>query len=75
MARFAAVTAAKAFLLPNGQAGSWNCCESGHPYAFQDDDGRYYLFYQGSADMGKTWYLSRAEIGFDERNTPYIISL
>ena len=48
-------------LLPCGQPGSWNSSESGHPYAFQDDDGRMYLFYQGSADNGKTWYLSRRE--------------
>lgn len=60
--------------LANGRPGSWNSCESGHPYVFQDDDGRVYLFYQGSADMGKTWYLSRVEIGFDERNVPYILS-
>lgn len=52
-------------LLPCGEAGSWNSSESGHPYAFRDDDGRAYLFYQGSADMGKTWYLSRKEICFD----------
>ena len=51
--------------IPCGAPGSWNACESGHPYAFRDDDGRAYLFYQGSADMGKTWYLSRAEIEFD----------
>ena len=48
-------------LIPCGQPGSWNSSESGHPYAFQDDDGHMYLFYQGSADKGKTWYLSRRE--------------
>mgnify|MGYP002518633653 CR=1 FL=1 len=32
---------------------------------FRDDDGKIYLFYQGSADNGKTWYLSKAEIGFE----------
>ena len=61
--------------LTNGQAGSWNSCESGHPYAFRDDDGRAYLFYQGSSDMGKTWYLSKAEISFNEQNIPFILSL
>ena len=58
--------------LANGQPGSWNSSESSHPYTFRDDDGRVYLFYQGSADMGKTWYLSKVEISFDERNIPFI---
>jgi len=49
-------------LLGPGPQGAWNSCESGHPYVFSDDDGTDYLFYQGSADMGKTWYLSRAKI-------------
>lgn len=55
-----------------GAAGEWNSSESGHPYAFRDDDGRAYLFYQGSSDGGKTWYLSKLELGFDENNLPYI---
>lgn len=50
--------------LPCGEAGSWNSDESGHPYLFRDDDGRTYLFYQGTNDQGKTWYLSRIEIAF-----------
>ena len=45
-------------LLPNGPPGSWNHSESGHPFLFQDDDGRDYLFYQGNNTRGKTWYLS-----------------
>ncbi len=52
-------------LLGPGPEGSWNSSESGHPYAFTDDDGQDYLFYQGSSDMGKTWYLSRARIHWD----------
>ena len=48
--------------IPCGAPGSWNSSESGHPFAFQDDDGRMYLFYQGSADKGHTWYLTRTEI-------------
>ena len=60
--------------LANGRPGSWNSSESGHPYAFRDEDGKVYLFYQGSADMGKTWYLSKVEIGFDESNMPFIIT-
>lgn len=59
--------------LPCGRPGSWNQCESGHPYVFRDDDGRVHLFYQGSADNGKTWYLSRCEIGFDPQGLPYIL--
>lgn len=56
--------------LPNGAAGEWNSCESGHPYVFRDDDGRVYLFYQGSADGGRTFYLSKKEIWFDADNLP-----
>lgn len=59
--------------LANGEPGSWNSCESGHPYVFRDDDGRVHLFYQGSADGGKTWYLSRCEIGFDAGGMPRIL--
>ncbi|NLS77955.1 MAG: family 43 glycosylhydrolase [Chloroflexi bacterium] len=51
-------------LLAHGAPGAWNACESGHPYVLVDDDGSYHLFYQGSADMGRTWYLSRAAIGW-----------
>ncbi|MEY3480077.1 MAG: hypothetical protein RIQ71_852 [Verrucomicrobiota bacterium] len=50
--------------LANGRPGSWNASESGHPGIFQDDDGRTYLFYQGNADQGKSWYLSKLEIGW-----------
>jgi predicted GH43/DUF377 family glycosyl hydrolase len=50
--------------LPNGPAGAWNACESGHPYVFEDRDGRTHLFYQGSADKGQTWYLSRVELAW-----------
>ena len=60
--------------LPCGKAGEWNASESGHPYAFVDDDGRIYLFYQGSPDGGKSWYLSRAELVFDG-DTPVILKL
>lgn len=59
--------------IPCGKEGDWNSSESGHPYAFRDDDGRAYLFYQGSSDKGKTWYLSKVEIAFDENNIPYIV--
>lgn len=49
-------------ILPNGKPGEWNASESGHPYAFTDDDGKQYLFFQGNNDNGKTWYLSKKRI-------------
>ena len=48
--------------LPNGAPGEWNASESGHPFAFTDDDGQTHLFFQGNNDMGQTWYLSRKKI-------------
>lgn len=48
--------------LPNGEPGDWNESESGHPFAFRDTDGKAYLFYQGSNDKGKTWYISKRSI-------------
>lgn len=52
-------------LLHSGKLGEWNGYESGHPYVFQDEDGRCYLFYQGSPDNGETWYLSKKEFVFE----------
>lgn len=60
-------------ILPCGAPDSWNSSESGHPFAFRDSDGKAYLFYQGSSDGGKTWYLSRKEIHFDESNRPFLM--
>ena len=59
--------------IPCGKAGSWNSDESGHPYVFKDDDGRIFLFYQGTNDMGKTWYISKQEIAFIN-NKPVVIT-
>lgn len=59
--------------LPNGEPGSWNECESGHPYIFIDEDDRTYLFYQGNADMGRSWYLSMTEIGWRD-GIPFVYS-
>lgn len=58
--------------LANGKPGSWNESESGHPYVFEDEDGRVYLFYQGNNDHGKSWYLSKTEIGFRDE-IPYLV--
>ena len=44
--------------LPNGAPGSWNACESGHPFVFTDPNGATYLFYQGNNDMGQSWFIS-----------------
>jgi beta-1,2-mannobiose phosphorylase / 1,2-beta-oligomannan phosphorylase len=51
-------------IIPNGKKEEWNASESGHPYAFTDQDGVTYLFYQGNNDNGKTWYLSKVKIGW-----------
>lgn len=53
-------------LLPNGEPGSWNASESGHPFLFQDEDGQDYLFYQGNNTNGKTWYLSVVPIDWQD---------
>lgn len=51
-------------LLKEGPASAWNASESGHPYVFEDIDGKVHLFYQGSPDGGKNWLLSRADVDF-----------
>ncbi|WP_370567555.1 family 43 glycosylhydrolase [Dysgonomonas sp. Marseille-P4677] len=57
--------------LTNGDKGSWNYCESGHPHIFRDPDTkRTYLFYQGNNDYGKTWLLSQKEV-FWKDGEPY----
>lgn len=58
-------------LLAPGPKGSWNACESGHPYLFEHA-GEYHLFYQGSDDMGGTWRLSRKRVVF-EGDMPRIV--
>ena len=61
-------------MIPNGQKGSFNASESGHPIAFRDVDGKVWLYYQGSPDNGDTWYLSRIQISFDEKGIPYTVN-
>jgi predicted GH43/DUF377 family glycosyl hydrolase len=53
-------------LVPNGLPGSWNSSESGHPGIFKDADGSFHLFYQGNNDIGKTWYLSKVKIAWQD---------
>lgn len=57
--------------LQNGDPGTWNSSESGHPHIFMDRDGRTWLFFQGNNDSGKTWYLSKIEILWNE-DGPFI---
>jgi beta-1,2-mannobiose phosphorylase / 1,2-beta-oligomannan phosphorylase len=57
--------------LTNGDPGTWNYSESGHPGIFRDRDGRSYLFFQGNDDNGKTWYISKVEVFWNE-NGPYL---
>jgi hypothetical protein len=58
-------------ILPNGKEGEWNSSESGHPYVFEAADETYHLFFQGNNDYGKTWYLSRKEIIW-ENGIPHV---
>ena len=57
--------------LKNGEKGSWNESESGHPDIFTDVDGRTYLFYQGNNDKGKTWFISKREVVW-KKNKPVL---
>lgn len=59
--------------LENGDPGTWNSSESGHPHIFRDTDGKTWLFYQGNNDNGKTWFLSKTEVGWDE-NGPFLVN-
>lgn len=59
-------------ILPNGGPDDWNASESGHPFAFTDEDGTVHLFYQGNRDNGKSWYLSRVQIGW-ENGRPVVV--
>jgi len=60
-------------ILINGEKGTWNESESGHPNIFKDQKGRYHLFFQGNNDKGNTWYLSKVEIGWNKKG-PFIIN-
>ena len=58
--------------LANGKPGAWNSAESGHPDVFVDADQRTHLFFQGNNDRGKTWWLARVRIGWDN-DRPYLL--
>jgi len=55
----------------NGDPGSWNSSESGHPHIFEDTDGRTYLFFQGNNDNGRTWYISNIELQWNTTGPYY----
>lgn len=55
-------------LLRNGESGNWNASESGHPGALQVGN-RYYLFYQGNNDHGRSYFLSMVPISWKD-NVP-----
>ena len=57
--------------LPNGRPEEWNASESGHPGVFADRDGKTWLFFQGNADRGRTWFLSRVPVLW-ENNCPRV---
>lgn len=48
--------------LTNGKPGTWNESESGHPDIFKDENGNYFLFYQGNNDKGHTWFISKVPV-------------
>lgn len=58
-------------LLECGKPGDWNASESGHPYIYRANDGRIWLYHQGSPDGGKNWYISRREVIFKD-GIPYV---
>lgn len=60
--------------IPCGIPGTWNSSESGHPYVFEDRDGKVYLFYQGNNDNGKSWYLTNVQIDF-KNGIPYLVAV
>ncbi|MCR5827850.1 MAG: family 43 glycosylhydrolase [Bacteroidales bacterium] len=58
--------------LRNGEPGSWNEEESGHPDIFKDEDGRTWLFYQGYNSSAKSWEISKIGITWDEEGKPVL---
>lgn len=51
-------------LVPCGAPGEWNSSESGHPCIYKTPKNKYYLFYQGNNDMGRTWKLTNLKVKF-----------
>ncbi|UFH52126.1 family 43 glycosylhydrolase [Spirosoma sp. KNUC1025] len=59
--------------LKNGDPGSWNASESGHPHLFTTPTSKTYLFYQGNNDKGKSWFLSNREVKW-QNATPQLVN-
>lgn len=57
--------------LRNGEPGSWNELESGHPDIFEDEDGSTWLFYQGFNKAGNSWEISKVQVLW-KRGKPYL---
>lgn len=57
--------------LRNGEPGSWNEQESGHPDIFTDKDGRTWLFYQGYNENDRSWEISKTEVKW-KKGLPYL---
>lgn len=53
-----------------GKAGEWNSSESGH-LGISDDGEQCYLFYQGNNNHGKTWFLSKVRVQWNQKG-PYL---
>ena len=57
--------------LRNGEPGSWNELESGHPDIFEDQDGTTWLFYQGFNKADNSWEISKIRVLW-KRGKPYL---
>ena len=58
--------------LRNGEPGSWNELESGHPDIFEDEDGTTWLFYQGFNKAANSWEISKIRV-FWKHGKPYLL--
>jgi len=58
--------------LTNGDPGTWNSSESGHPHIFQDRKGKTHLFFQGNNDRGHTWLISNIRVYWNKEGYPYL---
>ena len=67
-------------ILKPGAVGAWNYSESGHPGAFQDGDGRDYLFFQGdNLELKIDWRISLMRVKWKpasagEPDAPFLVS-
>ena len=57
--------------LTNGETGTWNSSESGHPHIFANPNGDDFLFFQGNNTKGKDWYISNVKVVWED-NLPVL---